>query len=90
MGLEPGTTSFHAEMLVQQRAVQTLDDAVGLRALDQGGAGHDLLELQAKLVGRWSGRPQSSPPGRARLLRSRARATEVKQVITISAQSEQA
>jgi len=30
-GFEPGAAALDAEVLVEQRAVQTLDDAVGLR-----------------------------------------------------------
>ena len=48
--LEPGAASFDPEVLVQQGAVQSLDDAVGLRALDPSRAMLDLLELQEQLV----------------------------------------
>ena len=48
--LEPGAASFDSEMLVQQGAVQSLDDAVGLRARDPSRAMLDLLELQEQLV----------------------------------------
>jgi len=40
-----------AEVLVEERAVQALDVAVGLRAAHLGGAVLDLLELQEQLVG---------------------------------------
>jgi len=49
-GFEPCATSLDAEVLIKQRTVQALDDAVGLRALDAGGAVLDLLELQEQLV----------------------------------------
>src|SRR5271166_1154933 len=50
-GLEPGAPTLHAEVLVEQRAVQALDDAVGLRTFDPRGAVLDLLQLQEQLVG---------------------------------------
>ena len=50
-GLEPGAAPFDAEVLVKQRSMQPFDDAVGLRALDPGGAVLDLFELQKQLVG---------------------------------------
>ena len=50
-GLEPGAATFDAEVLVEQGAVQALDDAVGLRPLDPGLAVLDALELEEQLVG---------------------------------------
>ena len=38
-------------MLVEQRSVAALDDAVGLRAVDPRGAVFDPLQLQEQLVG---------------------------------------
>lgn len=61
-GLEPGAPALDTEVLVQERAVQALDDAVGLWPLDLGGAVLDRLELQEQLVGWRSGRPQNSRP----------------------------
>src|SRR5262249_3630177 len=49
-GFEPGAASLDPEVLVEQRAVQPLDDTVRLRALDPGGAVLDVLELQKQLV----------------------------------------
>ena len=37
-GLEPGAPAFDAEVLVEQRAMEALDDAVGLRPADLCGA----------------------------------------------------
>ena len=50
-GLEPSAAALDPEVLVEQRAVQPLDDAVGLRPLHPGGAMVDVLELQEQLVG---------------------------------------
>jgi hypothetical protein len=49
--VEPGTPALDAEVLVEQRAVQALDDAIGLRAFNPGGAVLDAFELQEQLVG---------------------------------------
>lgn len=49
--IEPGAAAFDAEMLVKQRAVQTFDDAVGLRAFDLGALVLDPLQLQEQLIG---------------------------------------
>lgn len=35
-GLEPGSPPFDAEAFVEKRAVEVLDDAIGLWALDAG------------------------------------------------------
>ena len=37
-GIEPGAAPFDAEVLVEKGAMQALDDAVGLQALDLGGS----------------------------------------------------
>jgi hypothetical protein len=58
-GFEPGAPSFDPEVLVEERAVQPLDDAIGLWPLDPGGAVLDLFELQEQLV---RIRPQNSRP----------------------------
>ena len=50
-GLVPLLAAHDAETLVEQGAVQALDKAVGLRALDPGGAVLDLLELEKEFVG---------------------------------------
>ena len=42
-GLEPGAPTFAAEVLVEHGAMEALDDAVGLGALDAGGVVVDLL-----------------------------------------------
>lgn len=42
-GLEPDAAALDAEVLVEQRAMQPLDNAVGLRPLDPGGAVLDRL-----------------------------------------------
>lgn len=50
-GFEPGAATLDPEVLVEQGAVQPLDDAVGLRPLHPCGAVVDVLELQEQLVG---------------------------------------
>ena len=50
-GLEPGGAAFDTEVLVEQRAMEALDDAVGLRPLHAGLAVLDALELEEQLVG---------------------------------------
>jgi hypothetical protein len=45
------TPSFDAEVLVEKRAVEALDDAVGLWTFDTGGAVFDVLELQVEFIG---------------------------------------
>lgn len=50
-GLEPGAAAFDAEVLVEQGAVEALDDAVGLRSADLGLAVLDAFELEEQLVG---------------------------------------
>ena len=50
-GLEPGLAAFNPEVLVEQRAVQALDDAVGLRTPDAGSLVLDAFELQEQLIG---------------------------------------
>ena len=62
-GFEPGSAALDAEVLVEQRAVEALDDAVGLWPLYPGRAVLDLLQLQEQFVGApQSGRPQNSRP----------------------------
>ena len=61
-GLEPGPAAFDAEVLVEERAMEALDDPVGLRPADLGFAVLDAFELKEQLVGRRSGRPQNSRP----------------------------
>jgi len=48
--LEPGLTSLHAEVLIQQSAVQPLDNAVGLGPTDPGPLVLDAFELEEQLV----------------------------------------
>ena len=50
-GLEPGLAAFDPEVLVEKGAVQTLDDAVGLRPADPGAFVLDAFELEEQLVG---------------------------------------
>lgn len=50
-GFEPGAATLDAEVLVEQGAVEALDDAVGLRTLHPGRAVLDLLQLQEEFVG---------------------------------------
>jgi hypothetical protein len=50
-GLELCAASFDAEVLVEEGAMEVLDDAVRLRALDAGLAVLDALKLQEQLVG---------------------------------------
>ena len=45
-GLEPGLVGFVAKLVIKQRTVQALDDAVGLRTTDLGAFVGDPLELQ--------------------------------------------
>lgn len=45
-GLEPSAPAFDAEVLVEERTVQLLDDAVRLWAPNPRGAMLDLLQLQ--------------------------------------------
>ena len=61
-GFEPCAASLDAEVLVQKRAMQALDDAVRLRAFDARGAVLDLLQLQIEIVGMLVGLPQNSRP----------------------------
>ena len=49
-GFEPSAPALDAEVLVEQGAVQALDDAVGLRPLDFGGAVLNRLELEEQLA----------------------------------------
>ena len=49
--LEPGPAALDAEVLVEQRSVEALDDAVRLRPLDPGGAVLNGLQLQEQFVG---------------------------------------
>ena len=48
---EPGAPAFDTEVLVEQGAMQPLDYAVRLRALDPRRAVLNLLELQEQLIG---------------------------------------
>lgn len=50
-GLEPGLASLGADVLVVQRMVEALDDALELRPLHFRRAMLDLLQLQQQLVG---------------------------------------
>lgn len=50
-GLVPGRAPLHAEVLVEQRAVQPLDEAVALRPTDACGAVSNAFELQEQFVG---------------------------------------
>ena len=47
-GLEPGAPSLDPEVLVEQRAMQAFDDAVGLRALDPCRNGPVLAALRGR------------------------------------------
>ena len=47
-GLEPGLAPLDAEVLVEQRPVEALDDAVRLRPLHARGAVLNLFELQER------------------------------------------
>lgn len=49
-GLEPGLAAFDPEVLVEQSAVQALDDAVGLRPADTGPFVLDAFELEEQLI----------------------------------------
>jgi hypothetical protein len=49
-GLEPGSAALHPEVLVEQGAVEALDDAVGLRPLHPCRAVPDLATLQTLRV----------------------------------------
>jgi hypothetical protein len=50
-GLKAGAAALDAEMLVEQRAMPALDDAVGLGPVDPGSLVLDVFELQEQLVG---------------------------------------
>jgi len=50
-GLEPGAAALDPEMLVEARAVQAFDDAVGLRPFDPGALVLDAFEPQEQFVG---------------------------------------
>jgi hypothetical protein len=67
-GFEPGATALDTEVLVEKRAVQPLDNTVGLRTLDPAGAVLDFLERQEQLVGVLVG-----PPAVARAFEKRGR-----------------
>jgi hypothetical protein len=54
---EPSATAFNTEVFIEQRAMQTLDNAVGLRTLDPRRAVLDFLELQEQFVGMLIGPP---------------------------------
>ena len=47
---EPGFAALDAEVLIQQGAMESLDDAVRLRALHAGGAVGDIFELEEQFV----------------------------------------
>ncbi len=47
---EPSTAAFDAQVLIERRSVKSFDDAVGLWALDLGGAVLDRFELEEQLV----------------------------------------
>ena len=49
--LEPGASLCDPEVLVDQGAVELLDGAIGLLAIDRGGAVLEVLELEVQLVG---------------------------------------
>ena len=49
--LEPGLAPLHAEVLVQQCAVQPLDDAVGLWPANPGPLMFDARKLEEQLYG---------------------------------------
>ena len=49
--LVPDGAALHAQVFVEQGAVQALDDAVALRSTDLGGLVGDALELEEQLVG---------------------------------------
>jgi hypothetical protein len=50
-GLEPGSAALDAEVLVEERAVQALDDAVGRRTVDPDSLVLDALELENEFIG---------------------------------------
>ena len=50
-GLVPGRAALDPKMLLEKGAVEPLDEAIGLRPADPGGAVLDVLELQEELVG---------------------------------------
>ena len=64
-GLEPGPAAFDAEVLVEQRAVEALNDAVGLRPADLGLSVLDARELEEELIG-WACRGGRRTRGRCR------------------------
>jgi hypothetical protein len=43
---EPGLEAFHPEVVIEERAVEALDDAVGLGTFDARGAVLVLLKLE--------------------------------------------
>ena len=49
-GFEPCLATFDTEVLVEEGAMEALDDAVGLRAFHAGGTVFDVFELQEQLV----------------------------------------
>ena len=49
-GLEPCAPAFDTEVFIEECAVEALDNAVGLRALDACGAVFDVFELQVEFV----------------------------------------
>ena len=61
-GLEPGAAALDAEVRVEEGAVPALDDAVGQRPVDAGSLVLDVFELQERLIGMASSRPQNSRP----------------------------
>ncbi len=61
-GLVPLLAAGDAKVLIEQGKVQALDEAIALRALDQGGAVLDLLELEEELVGVANGPTAELPP----------------------------
>ena len=48
-GFEPSPATLHSEVLVQQRAMEALDDAVGLWPLHPRRAVLDLLQLDGSI-----------------------------------------
>lgn len=50
-GIELDATAFNADVLVQQRAVQALDNAVGLWAFDRGPLVLNTFQLEEPFIG---------------------------------------
>ena len=61
-GFEPSPATLHSEVLVQQRAMEALDDAVGLWPLHPRRAVLDLLQLDGSINSPFQQDFDSMPP----------------------------